>query len=390
MIYATINLTIGEKESTCDDIITLYRGDRNVQIRFVLINNIFTVINQTYAQLIVIRPRLGSLFTSIEPITNNTVVLTITEEMIDEITESGKYSFQIRLYDDAKTSRVTLPPCKNGLCIEEPLAIEDQSVIDEARINYSTLSDSDDEENTFNEDGSYNRTEWLDGDIISDVRMNKIEDAIYNNRDDINTITQALASLEEPPTYVHPTANFSVTPSLIEQGVMTSVQLSYSYNQNDGGPMKEVAYYVGTEVVDNQPSIDETTQFKMILTYDDGPIKETNLGNPYPDTSIKSGQIDKTVTVTAIGMSYYGVGQATNKTLKNTRNFTWNNISCEKDILVYKYPKSLGALSSIKDANNFDYINSYARTEETINNIVYYVYTLIDPMSITGFKQIYS
>lgn len=242
----------------------------------------------------------------------------------------------------------------------------------------------------YTSEGEYNKTDWNDGDLITEALIDKIENVIYDNRHDINSIKKALVSLEEPPTYVLPTANVTASPTLIEQGVSTQITLNYSYSQNDGGTVADVAYYIGNDVVNNKHSIDKTTQFKMVLSYNAGPIKETNLGNPYPSTSVKAGTINKTVTVTAIGMSYYGVGEATNTTLKNSRSFTWNNITCEKNILVYKYPKSLGALTSIKDANNFDYINSYNRTEETINGIVYYVYTLKDPMSITGFKQIYS
>ena len=54
------------------------------------------------------------------------------------------------------------------------------------------------------------------------------------------------------------------------------------------------------------------------------------------------------------------------------------------------YPKSFGALTSIKDANNFDYINSYTRSEMTYNDVDYYVYILTDPVTITGFKQAFS
>jgi len=57
---------------------------------------------------------------------------------------------------------------------------------------------------------------------------------------------------------------------------------------------------------------------------------------------------------------------------------------------VYAYPKQFGALTSIKDANNFDYINSYTRSELEVNNETYYVYVLTSPTSITTFKQIYA
>lgn len=220
--------------------------------------------------------------------------------------------------------------------------------------------------------------------------MDKIENVIYDNRHDINMIKKALTSLEEPPVYKAPTASITANPTLIEYGVDTNISLGYSYTKNDAGDIDKVQYFINNSEITSPYMINASTQFKMVLYYKAGPIKETNLGNPYPNTSIKAGQLTKMINVTAVGLTYYGVNEATNTILKNSRSFTWNDISCDKSVLVYKYPKSLGALTSIKDANNFDYINSYTRTEETIKGITYYVYTLTDPMSITGFKQIYS
>ena len=179
MIYANINLFIGEKESICDRQITLYRGDKNVQIRFILKDNRFTVIENTYAQLVINRPNATSLFTECSKIENDEVILTISEDMIDELKEIGTYQFQIRLYDDNMNARVTLPPCYSGLIIERPIATEGESLINLARINDAITTYSDDEYDIFDDDNLYIKTNWEDGDLISDTRMNKIEEAIY-------------------------------------------------------------------------------------------------------------------------------------------------------------------------------------------------------------------
>ena len=50
----------------------------------------------------------------------------------------------------------------------------------------------------------------------------------------------------------------------------------------------------------------------------------------------------------------------------------------------------MGALTSVKDANNFEYIGSYTRTELTVWDETYYIYVLTNPTTITNFKQIYS
>jgi hypothetical protein len=54
------------------------------------------------------------------------------------------------------------------------------------------------------------------------------------------------------------------------------------------------------------------------------------------------------------------------------------------------YPSSYGELSSIKDANNFDYINSYKLVKMMHNEVEYNVYILKDPVKINGFKQIFA
>ena len=181
MIYASVNLNIGDYKSTCDKKIVLYRGDKNVEIRFVMIGNRFTVLESTYAQLIIKRPSATSLFSEPAPIQNETVILTVSEDMIDELKEIGEYTFQIRLYDNEMVARATLPPCEGCIIIERPIAIEGESAVNYSLVNDSIVMLADDtpEEEIFTEDNEYNRTVWVDGDLITDKRLNKIEDALY-------------------------------------------------------------------------------------------------------------------------------------------------------------------------------------------------------------------
>ena len=182
MIYATVNMTIGDYESTCDNKILLYRGDKNVEIRIVMKGNKFTVLDSTYAQMIIRRPSTTSVFSEPAPIQNDTVVFTVTEDMIDELKEIGEYTFQVRLYDDTMTARATLPPCNSALIIEKPIAVEGEAAVNLAIVNDSAVMLADttsDEENFLTEDNKYIKTIWVDGDLITDVRLNKIENALY-------------------------------------------------------------------------------------------------------------------------------------------------------------------------------------------------------------------
>ena len=182
MIYATVNMTIGDYSSICDNKILLYRGDKNVEIRIVMKGNKFTVLDSTYAQMIIRRPSATSIFSEPAPIQNDTVVFVITKDMIDELKEIGEYTFQVRLYDNTMTARATLPPCNSALIIEKPIAVEGEAAVNLAMVNDSAVMLADTtsvEEDIFTEDNKYNRTIWKDGDLITDVRLNKIEDALY-------------------------------------------------------------------------------------------------------------------------------------------------------------------------------------------------------------------
>lgn len=108
--------------------------------------------------------------------------------MIDEIEELGVYTFQIRLMDENKQSRVTIPPVENGIEIKEPIAIEDDNttnVVGLAKANYAVVTSSDVDTPAFDDNGKYNKTNWNDGDIITNASLNKIEDGIYTTNENV-------------------------------------------------------------------------------------------------------------------------------------------------------------------------------------------------------------
>ena len=210
MIYATVNVTIGDYQSTCDSTIVLYRGDKNVEIRFVLKGNKFTVLNSTYAQMIITRPSTTSVFSEIASIQNDTVILTISEGMIDELIEVGCYDMQIRLYDDSMKSRVTIPPAEKAIEVREPIAI-DESFVDTAMVGYARAqTDSEDEEDKrFDENGNYIKTYWEHGDIITAGKLNKVEDSLeainandIQNHIEVNEKIDALVESIDAAEYV--------------------------------------------------------------------------------------------------------------------------------------------------------------------------------------------
>ena len=72
--------------------------------------------------------------------------------------------------------------------------------------------------NMFNEDGTYNKTEWKAGDKITAVKLNKIEsslEAINNN--DISRHVEADSRLDDLEYTVN-----SLIETLIEAGILKS------------------------------------------------------------------------------------------------------------------------------------------------------------------------
>ena len=136
MIYTASKVTIKNYQATIDKTIILYRGDRNVEIQFEILEsvyrqyrvegtNVILNLNASYGQLVIQKPDYTHILSDIAPTQDGKVIFTIPGELIDETVEVGQYTFQIRLYNDDQTSRVTLPPVVGGIDIVEPIASED-------------------------------------------------------------------------------------------------------------------------------------------------------------------------------------------------------------------------------------------------------------------------
>lgn len=425
MLYARVVLWVKKDEVISDSKVILYRGDKNVDIEFTLKSVDYVLTESAFAQLILTRPYATSVFSEIFKIGDNKVIVRITGDMIDELNEKESYAIQIRLFDSERVARVTLPPCYDVICVREPIAVEqtdgDEALVNLAKVNYALTGRNSEQIGDVFTDGVYNKTIWYDGDLITDGRLNKVEDALHfisrtdieqreqleKNTSDISTI---LDIVDTPPTYIKPTLSISLNTGTLEHNKATSVTITPNFKQNDAGSVsKYVLYKNGTEIFNNttvSAYTDSATinhngsiSYSATATYDDGPIKNTLLGIPYPSTSIKEGSVSASGIIRAYALSYYGIINSSTITendisslssrLSSSKSYTYT-VNLSEQRIVHMYPQSFGTLTSIKDANNFDYISSYTRTTLSYNGVDYYVYILTDPVTITGFKQIFN
>lgn len=146
------------------------------------------------------------------------------------------------------------------------------------------------------------------------------------------------------------------------------------------------------------------------ITVNDEPVTNTDRNKQFTNVTVNTTYTVKAVkdgitvtgstSVTFVNPNYFGPVDSTfsateenikalTKIVKGSRSYT-GNTTLNNQKVCYAYPKSFGALTSIKDANNFEYLSSYTRSEVNVWDETYYVYVLTDATTIDSFRQIYS
>ena len=136
MIYAIAKVTIQNNyKATIDRPLILYKGDKNIEVQFEIVESIFRQYKQegpntidnlgaSYGQLVIQRPNFSYALSEISETKEGRIVFVIPPEMTDENIDLGSYTFQIRLYDETQNSRITLPPVVDGIIIYESIVSE--------------------------------------------------------------------------------------------------------------------------------------------------------------------------------------------------------------------------------------------------------------------------
>ncbi len=242
-------------------------------------------------------------------------------------------------------------------------------------------------------------------------QYSQIDHVEQDEFDDLNdTVLKILDIVDSPPSYSRPSVSLSLSTSRVEHNVTTTVTISSRFSQNDGGAMTSYQLRKNSTILSSGSTFssyrdtiiiphDSTITYSITVYYADGAIKNTALGVPYPNTSIKAGNTSSSASIRAYAPSYYGVIDGNSITesdisnltrVINTSRSTTITYSLTKQRSVFMYPRSFGNISSIKDSNNFEYINSYTLNTMTYNGVEYNVYILTNPVTINGFRQIFN
>lgn len=201
---------------------------------------------------------------------------------------------------------------------------------------------------------------------------------------------------------VAPTISFSISKSgNVARGTSWTETLTLSVTaMGSAKKIKTIAWYEGntlkqTDTIDSattgswtytmETATTDSTTFKAVVTY------------------TKSDDTDTSVTKTASISFYYnkfygGVSdlnpseatvEALTSALATGKGGTYS-FTVSAGRICYAYPKSLGALTSIKDGNGFSLFDSFTRTEQTYtqagDSVVYYRYVLTDATTVSGYS----
>ena len=449
MIFTNVSITVKEGKSTQDNDIYIYRGDRNIEVRFTIespfrytdISNLIEDSDAYYAQLVIKKPNSEDdfIYSSIEPTEYGVAKLMITAEMIDETIEVGEYDYQIILYDESNNSRVTIPPIIGGIKLLEPISLEVEkggTYVNEACVGYAILPQMDENLETFNEEKKYNKTDWKDGDLITDGKLNKIEDALDKINEKANGVVDEIENemkFETDGLVINSLGGISAGTDLNGLSVKDILnKLLYPHVKPtvsvstipEGGIYEHGDYKTITNI--KVVITKKTDQIKLLRILDGNEVIFSK------DTSIESGgtfNVSCNITVTdsrrftaeVTDMSdlivtantsvfnyiypyYYGIANESTllngeflKTLvkrvevkgEKTLSYTTNN-----QRMVFAYPIAYGKLSKILDMNGFDVTNTFTVTTTTLVALdgttqSYYVYAN-NPSTVENFTMKFS
>jgi hypothetical protein len=216
-----------------------------------------------------------------------------------------------------------------------------------------------------------------------------IEDIIYKIFHKFNSpsgLTMTLldsggSEVQTSCTYTYPNASPTVTVASIKWSVTRGAEESGTLTLS--GAASATASITGetasgTLTLSSPVNIDassSSTSKTFKLTYS------------YEDDSNESCSIDSSASIsfTQNYKRYYGTAStnapsadditAMSSNIGISKTFN-NTYSLNNSMAVYAYPKILGALSSIKDFNNFGLLTGFKQTTLTINGAEYYVYAL--------------
>ena len=197
------SIIINKQKSILNRQLSIFQHDKGIDVYFKLMDTDYLDLSSNYllSDIVLVSPLKKQIKSDIVPIIDNKILFTINNEIMNQIDEIGNYHVHIRIYDD-KGGRIKLP---HFIMSVEECEVDDDDLsygtVDGKAIDNTKVAKYGKELKTFNDDGSYNRTVWISGDVITDSKLNKLEQATSEIRDEILQHKTKLIELEESKGY---------------------------------------------------------------------------------------------------------------------------------------------------------------------------------------------
>lgn len=213
---------------------------------------------------------------------------------------------------------------------------------------------------------------------------------------DMDGFLQLITQKPIAPTYAQPTVTLAKSGSgtaagNYEAGTSITPILTATFNKNDAGDLTKLAILQGSEEVGSDTSTpytytgeaivlgDETITFKAQATYEDGEVKNNNLGQPDATGQIKAGTKNSSA-LSFVGQRQLfwgtGVGELpelnsetirglTNKKLNPTQGYSWNiPIAVGQQYVIFAYRATLRDVNQVMyvETNDTGMASSFTKT----------------------------
>jgi hypothetical protein len=236
-------ITVKNDKAILDNPLYLYVGDGDIVCLFTIKEikkaATFGAISQTnlitesasYGEIRIYKPDDELVFTTRAEIIDDKLQALFSHKNIDQLNEAGVHQLQIHLYDESNgdRNRFTIPPVELNVLLPVGTTV---SSVNNATVGYAALRINEEPIDVFNEDGSYNKTEWATGDKITSSKLNKIENALYmiNSADeDYVTAAEMEAELANKANKSHPHSEYMLKTQ------MPTIPTKTSQLVNDSG-----------------------------------------------------------------------------------------------------------------------------------------------------------
>ena len=240
-IVKDLEIKISNGEARLSEDVYVYERDKGVELRLKLnlvrtnyrsaIRSSLFEVDKLFASATILKPNGNIMSREKVEIIDNIISFIIDEEFTDEVDEVGIYKIQFHLHD-SEDNRISIPPVsfevKELLKAAEKIG---QGKVDISKADLCTVADDGKSMEIFS-NGRYIKTIWNSGDLITSVKLNKIEEAIATLDDRLCSVLTEdhLLNIEMIPYVTASDTNITSVKDALDKLLYTDLTISLNAN----------------------------------------------------------------------------------------------------------------------------------------------------------------